>query len=178
MLLECFLLALLRPPCTSDGDFPTDRNLGLKWQTLKTCFLSSLATAHQRSFLLALSVAPVHSVFRRGDLDGQSTVSLLPEPGFIAKNQLPHQVPSWVKIPGMTTWSLKSRENVVPCQETLFILEWYKEHQKRSYKSLQSLEPIHSWYLPEPHFKRDSWGGQDGFNLPSDEDLLEKVTTH
>ena len=99
MLSECFSLALLQPPFTSDGDLPTDRNLGLKWQTLKTCFLSSLATACQRSFLLALSVAPVHSVFRWGDLDGQSTVSLSPELGLIARNQLPHQVPSWVKIP-------------------------------------------------------------------------------
>ena len=60
-----------------------------------------IITCHSMSevFPVALSVAPVHSVIRWGDLDGQSTVSLLPEPGFIAKNQLPHQVTSWVKIP-------------------------------------------------------------------------------
>ena len=118
------MLALLRPPYTSDGDRPTDRNLGLKWQTLKTCFLSSLATAHRRSFLHALSVAPVHSVFRWGDVDGQSTVGLLPEPNFIARNQLPHQVPSWMKIPGIENLIPEdSGENIVPCQEILLILE-------------------------------------------------------
>ena len=104
-------------------------------------------------------VFPAHSqcgssaqCIRMGWVDGQATVSLLPEPGFIAKSQLPHQVPSWVKIPGINHLSPEdSRENVVPCQETLFILEWYKEHQKRTYKSLHSLEPFHSWYLPQSH---------------------------
>ena len=50
----------------------------------------------------ALSVAPAHIVFGQGDVDVQSTVSVLPEPAcFIAKNQLPDQVPSWPKVPGI-----------------------------------------------------------------------------
>ena len=113
MLSECFLLALLQLPFASDGDCPTDRNLGLKWQTLKTCFLSLLATACRRSSLHTLSVAPVHSVFGRGDVDGQSTVSLLPEPGFIARNQLPPNFLHGWKSLGLTTWSLKTLERIL-----------------------------------------------------------------
>ena len=44
--------------------------------------------AHHRSYSHTLSVAHAHITFRQGDVEGQSTVSLFPEPGFMAKNQL------------------------------------------------------------------------------------------
>ena len=52
------------------------------------CFL--LAMAWQRSLIHALSVAPPHIIFGRGDVDEQSTTSLLPqltgEPGVSASS--------------------------------------------------------------------------------------------
>ena len=98
--LHLVLLALLQPPFASTGDNLTDRNLNLKWWILKTCLLSS-ATVCRRSFLHAPSVAPAHVTFGSGDVDRQSTVSLLPEAGFLAKNQLPSQAPSWAKVLGI-----------------------------------------------------------------------------
>ena len=99
--LYLVLSALMRPPFASARARPTDANIELKWRTLKMCFLLAMATARRRSFIHALSVAPAHITFGRGDVDGQSTASLLPEPGFFAKNQLPSQVPRWVMIPGI-----------------------------------------------------------------------------
>ena len=75
--LHLVLLALLQPLFASAGDHPTDRILDLKWRTLKTCFLLPLTTACRRLFLHALSVAPAHIMFGCGDVDGQSTNSLL-----------------------------------------------------------------------------------------------------
>ena len=99
--LHLVLMSLLKPPFASAGSRPMDRDIELKWRTLKICFLLSLATARWRSFMHAFSMAPAHISFVQGTVDGQSTVSLLPKPSFIAKNQLPDQVPSWVKVPGI-----------------------------------------------------------------------------
>ena len=99
--LHLVLLALMRPPLASAGARPTDANIELKWRTLKTCFLLAMAMARRQSIIHALIVAPAHITFGRGDVDGQSNVSLLPEPGILAKNQLPSQVPRCVTIPGV-----------------------------------------------------------------------------
>ena len=89
--LHLVLMALHGPPFASTGDNPSNKVLYLKiW------FLLSLATAHRWLFL---SVALAHCCQLRRR--GWATVSLLPEPGFLAKNQLPSQVLSWVKIPGI-----------------------------------------------------------------------------
>ena len=88
--LHLVLISLLKPPFASTGSRPMDKDTELKWRTFETCFLLSLATARWRCFMYALSVAPAHIVWGRGDVDGQSTVSLLSEPGFIAKNQYRH----------------------------------------------------------------------------------------
>ena len=49
----CALIVLLVSSTLTSiylDDRPTDRNLGLKWQTLKTCFLLSLASAQSEVF--------------------------------------------------------------------------------------------------------------------------------
>ena len=98
------LLSLLRPPFTShseeDGE-SSDDVIPLKWRTLKCVFLLALASARRRSYLHALSIAPGRCVFARGNTQRQLVVSLLPEPGFLAKNQLPTQAPEWITVPGM-----------------------------------------------------------------------------
>ena len=80
--LHLVLFSLLRPLFATAGDRQTDSQFDLKWQTLKPCFL--LATAYCRSFIHALSVALAHLTFRRGDVDGQYTVSLMTLPALWA----------------------------------------------------------------------------------------------
>ena len=63
-------------------------------------FLLALASARRRSYLLALSIASDSWVFDRGNTQQQLVVSLLSEPGFLAKNQLPTQAPEWITLPG------------------------------------------------------------------------------
>ena len=63
--------------------------------------LIALATSRHRSFLHALSVAPSRCIFRRGDVQLQVVVNL-PEAGFLAKNQLLLQAPTWIQVPGIS----------------------------------------------------------------------------
>ena len=104
--LHLVLLSLMRPPFTSqsedDGE-SSDDVIPLKWRTLKCLFLLALASARRRSYLHALSIAPGKCVFARGNTQRQLVVSLLPEPGFLAKNQLPTQAPEWITVLGIAT---------------------------------------------------------------------------
>ena len=94
--LHLVLLSLLR----WDGE-SSDDVIPLKWRTLKYVFLLALASARRRSYLHALSIVPGRCVFARGNAQRQLVVSLLPEPGFLAKNQLPTQAPEWITVPGI-----------------------------------------------------------------------------
>ena len=78
-----------------------DDVIDLKWRTTKTVFLLALASVRRRSYIHAPSVAPGRCVFGRGNTQRQLVVSLLPEAGFLAKNQLLYQVPEWISIPGI-----------------------------------------------------------------------------
>ena len=102
--LHLVLLSLLRLPFTSqseeDGE-SSDDVIPLKWRTLKCVFLLALASARRRSYLHALSIEPGRCVFARGNTQRQLVVSLLPEPGFLVKNQLPMQAPEWITVPGI-----------------------------------------------------------------------------
>ena len=94
--LHLVLSSLLRPPFASECDIQgesSDDVIPLKWRTMKTVFLLALASARRHSCLHALSVASDSCVFARGNTQRQLVVSLLPEPGFLAKNQLPSQAP-------------------------------------------------------------------------------------
>ena len=102
--LHLVLLSLLRPPFTSQSDEDgesSDDVIPLKWRMLKCVFLLALAWARRRSYLQALSIAPGRCVFARGNTQRQLVVSLLPEPGFLVKNQLPMQAPEWITVPGI-----------------------------------------------------------------------------
>ena len=98
--LSVVLAALIRPPFT-DGAINrlSDDVIDLKWQTLKTTFLLSLATARRRSYLHALCVSTC--LFTRGDVQNQLVVNLLPQAGFFAKNQVPDQALQWIRVPGI-----------------------------------------------------------------------------
>ena len=106
------VLSLLRPPFISQFEVhgeSSDDVIPLKWRTLKCVFLLALASTRRRSYLQALSIAPGRCVFARGNTQRQLVVSLLPEPGFLTKNQLPTQAPNGSRCPGLPTWILRSR---------------------------------------------------------------------
>ena len=106
------VLSLLRPPFISQFEVhgeSSDDVIPLKWRTLKCVFLLALASTRRRSYLHALSIAPGRCVFARGNTQQQLVVSLLPEPGFLTKNQLPTQAPNGSRCPGLPTWILRSR---------------------------------------------------------------------
>ena len=136
--LHLVLLSWLRPPFTSQSEEhgeSLDDVIPLKWRTLKCVFLLALASAKWRSYLLALSIAPGRCVFARGNTQRQLVVSLLPEPGFLAKNQLPTQAPEWITVPGIA--------HLNPTE-----LERLSAH-------VHTLEPQHQRYHEEPHKPMD-----------------------
>ena len=99
--LHLVLSSLLKLPFTSECDIQeefSDDVIPLKWRTMKTVFLLALASTWKLygpscSYLHALSVSAGRCVLSRGATQRQLVVSLLPEPGFLAKNQLPSQAP-------------------------------------------------------------------------------------
>ena len=114
--LHLVFLSLMRPPFASecyDQDETSDDVIPLKWRTMKTVFLLALASARQRSYIHALSVAPGGCVFSRGNTQHQLMVSLLPEPGFLAKNQLPSQAPEWISVQGIAHLNPSEAERIL-----------------------------------------------------------------
>ena len=109
--LHLVLQSLLRFPYV-DGpeNSRSDDVIELKWRTLKTVFLLTLASARRRSYIHALSVAPGHLLFGLGAAQNQQAVSFLPEPGFMTKTQLPSQAPIWVSVPGIAYLSPREDE--------------------------------------------------------------------
>ena len=158
--LHLVLLSLMRPPFTSqsedDGEF-SDDVIPLKWRTLKCVFLLALASARRRSYLHALSIAPGRCVFARGNTQRQLVVSLLPEPGFLAKNQLPTQAPEWITVPGIAHLNPTEPERMLcPVQQLkLYIRDSERIGGGGGAANVHSLEPQHQRYHEEPHKPMD-----------------------
>ena len=128
--LHLVLLALMRPPFTSESDEhneTSDDVIPLKWRTMKTVLLLALASARRRSYIHALSVAPGRCVFWRGNSQRQLVVSLMPEPGFLAKNQLPSQAPEWISVPGIAHRNPSEAERMLCPVRQLKLYLWDSE---------------------------------------------------
>ena len=152
--LHLVLLSLMRPPFTSqsedDGESSEDV-IPLKWWTLKCLFLLALASARRRSYLHALSIAPGRCVFARGNTQRQLVVSLLPEPGFLAKNQLPTQAPEWITVPGIAHLNPTEPERMLcPVRQP-----GLGKNPGGPAANVHSLEPQHQRYHEEPHKPMD-----------------------
>ena len=114
--LHMVLQSLLVPPYVSGPAISsTDDAIALKWRTIKTVFLFTLATARRVSFIHALSVAPGHLSFHRGTAQNQLAVSVLPEAGFLTKTQLPSEAPQWITVPGIAYLNPDERDRLL-CQ--------------------------------------------------------------
>ena len=157
--LHLVLLSLMRPPFTSqsedDGE-SSDDVIPLKWRTLKCLFLLALASARRRSYLHALSIAPGRCVFARGNTQRQLVVSLLPEPGFLAKNQLPTQAPEWITVPGIAHLNPTEPERMLcPVRQLKLYIRDSKSIRGGAAVNVHSLEPQHQRYHEEPHKPMD-----------------------
>ncbi|XP_069122369.1 uncharacterized protein [Argopecten irradians] len=96
-------------------------SVSLKFLTFKTVFLLALASGRRRSDIHALSV---HSSCLRWARDS-SAVTLLTDPAFLAKNQVPGFSPDPIRIPSLTV-SVESEENdqlLCPCRALRFYLD-------------------------------------------------------
>ena len=154
--LHLVLLSLMRPPFTShsedDGE-SSDDAIPLKWRTLKCVFLLALASARRRWYLHILSIAPGRCVFARGNTQRQLVVSLLPEPGFFAKNQLPMKAPEWIMVPGIAHLNSTELERMLCPVRQLKL--YIRDLELGGGGSECSVEPQHQRYHEEPHKPMD-----------------------
>ena len=157
--LHLVLLSLMRPPftCQSEDDGESsDDVIPLKWRTLKCLFLLALASARRRSYLHALSIAPGRCVFARGNTQRQLVVSLLLEPGFLAKNQLPTQAPEWITVPGNSHLNPTEPEQMLcPVRQLKLYIRDSERIRGAAAANVHSLEPQHQRYHEEPHKPMD-----------------------
>lgn len=79
--------------------------------TVKTVFLLALASARRVSEIHALSVEEGHIRFNQSD----KSVSLLPQPGFLAKNQCPEIAPASIHIPSLARFVGEDGDDKVLC---------------------------------------------------------------
>ena len=157
--LHQVLLSLMRPPFTSqsedDGD-SSDDVIPLKWRTLKCVYLLALASARRRSYLHVWSIAPGRCVSMRGNTQRQLVVSLLPEPGFLVKNQLPTQAPEWITVPGIAHLNPTEPERMLcPVRQLKLYIRDSERIRGGPAANVYSLEPQHQRYHEEPHKPMD-----------------------
>ncbi|MES9882230.1 MAG: hypothetical protein ABW185_15260 [Sedimenticola sp.] len=76
--------------------------------TVKTAFLLSLASARRVSEIHALSVEEGAIRFDKN----QESVSLLPQAGFLAKNQCPSIAPDIIHVPGLAAFANDSKDRL------------------------------------------------------------------
>ena len=127
-------------------------------------FLLALASARRRSYLPALSVAPGRCVFTRGNTQRQLVVSLLPEHGLLAKNQLPTQAPGWITVPGIAHLNLTEAERLLcPVRQLkLYIRDSERIRGPSAY--VHALQSQHQGYHEEPHKPMDRGDCQESLH--------------
>ena len=95
-------------------------NSSLKFLTFKTVFLIALASGRRRSEVHALSCLPSCLRWSRG----YSAVSLVTDPVFLAKNQVPGFSPEPIRIPSLASVVGSSDDRLLcPCRALRFYLD-------------------------------------------------------
>ncbi|MCG7869396.1 MAG: hypothetical protein JAY74_23885 [Candidatus Thiodiazotropha taylori] len=103
--LTCVLWSLTKSP------FEPLKSVDIKFVTFKAVFLLTFASARRRSEIHALSVE--EGCFRY-DRNSDS-LTLLTQPGFLAKNQLPDSLPEPIVIPGLTQFCGSDSDDRLLC---------------------------------------------------------------
>ncbi len=103
--LAWVLLTLGKPP------FEPLAQASMMNLTVKTAFLVALASARRVSEIHALSVEEGAIRFNQSD----GSVSLLPQPGFLAKNQCPETTPATICIPSLTRHAGNDSDDRLQC---------------------------------------------------------------
>ena len=157
--LQVVLSELCKSPCAVNTE--SNDVIELKWRTVETVFIISLATARRRSLLHALSADTHHIVWGRGNVQGQKMVRLLPQPGFMAKNQFPTQAPQWISIPGIAHLNPNGPGAVtVPCQTVATVLKRHERTSETTEKAFSTLGPECDRYITGTHQSVDCHGCQ------------------
>ena len=97
--------------------------------TLKTAFLLALATAKRCSEIHALAMNSEHLRFNQSD----GFVSLMVQPGFLAKNQLPSICPDPIVIPDLARISNREHPDrlLCPIRALKFYLKMTKPYRQK-----------------------------------------------
>lgn len=103
--LTCVLWSLTKAP------YEPLRAADIKHVTHKAVFLLTFASARRRSEIHALSVQ--EGCFRHDK--NSDSITLLTQPGFLAKNQLPESFPEPIIIPGLTKFSGSDSDDRLLC---------------------------------------------------------------
>ena len=179
--LHLVLSSLLKLPfaseCDIQGEF-SDDVIPLKWQTMKTVFLLALASARRRSYLHALSVSAGRCVLSRGATQRQLVVSLLPEPGFLAKNQLPSQVPEWISVPGIAHLNPSEAERMLCPVRQLTLHTGLGKNLGGPSADVCSLESQHQGYHEKSHQPMDRGDCQGSLHSSWSRVIYDQVTAH
>ena len=110
---------LLWPPLALMGNRLTCIQLDLKLRMLKTCFLLALGTVRRRSFIHALSVAPVHSTFKVLWMTNPQWLCFL---GWVpGQESAASPLPWWVTIPGISHLSPDDSERTLYSGQQLYL---------------------------------------------------------
>ena len=103
--LTCVLWSLNKAP------YEPLKTADIKYITLKAVFLLTFAAARRRSEIHALSIE--EGCFRY-DRNSDS-ITLLTQPGFLAKNQLPESLPEPIVIPGLSQFCGSDTDDRLLC---------------------------------------------------------------
>ena len=103
--MTCVLWSLNKAP------YEPLKTADIKYITLKAVFLLTFAAARRRSEIHALSIE--EGCFRY-DCNSDS-ITLLTQPGFLAKNQLPESLPEPIVIPGLSQFCGSDTDDRLLC---------------------------------------------------------------
>ena len=141
--LACVLWSLTKSPYE-----PLDQ-ASFQFLTWKTVFLLTMASAKRRSEIHALSVERGHLPFDSSD----GSVTLLCQPGFLAKNKLPSMASKQFKVQSLSKTCGQDDEDILLCPVRaltfyLYRVKSIRGSRKRLFIPLKGGRCVCGFYLP------------------------------
>ena len=125
--------------CLKKEPFEPASQVALKYLSYKCCFLLALASGRRRSEIHALSVAESCLRFAQDD----SSVTLITDPAFLAKNQLPDKGAEPIFVPALSTIS-SSEQDLLLCPVRILKIYLLRTKSLRSRNSSRLFIPVKS----------------------------------